>query len=142
VAAASAGNQSAEARPVAAQPTEGGPVIAQPAESLSRPESVAPEPEADEPEAATGQDAAEPEPQDRPEPVPGTAGPAAGDESALVISGQVTVVPGIARYHRSQCILIRFLGSDDLETMTRKAAEDAAFAPCRACQPDKDVADS
>jgi hypothetical protein len=110
---------------------------------VSRPESAAPEPEADEPEAATGQDAAEPEPQGRPEePVPGTAGLAAGDESAQGISGQVTVVPGIARYHRSQCILIRFLGSDDLETMTRKAAEDAAFAPCRACQPDEDAADS
>jgi hypothetical protein len=52
------------------------------------------------------------------------------------------VVPGIARYHRSQCILIRFLGADDLETMTRKAAEDADFAPCRACQPDQALAGS
>jgi hypothetical protein len=58
------------------------------------------------------------------------------------MGGRVTVVPGIARYHRGECILIRFLGADDLETMTRAAAEDAAFAPCRACQPDKLLADS
>jgi hypothetical protein len=51
--------------------------------------------------------------------------------------GLVTVVPGIARYHRAQCILIRFLGADDLETMTRSAAEDADLVPCRACQPEK-----
>jgi len=66
----------------------------------------------------------------------------AGDESPLGVSGQVTVVPGIARYHRSQCILIRFLGADDLESMTREAAENANFAPCRACQPDQALAGS
>ncbi len=115
-----------------------------------------PEPEVtEEPEAAAGPrpsapDAAGPGPQDKPEPVPATAGPATGDsagdsaldESALGGSSQVTVVPGIARYHRTQCILIRFLGSDDLETMTREAAENAALAPCRACQPDQGIADS
>jgi hypothetical protein len=53
------------------------------------------------------------------------------------MDGDVTVVPGIARYHRSKCILIRFLGDGDLESMTRAAAEDADFAPCRACQPDQ-----
>ena len=49
----------------------------------------------------------------------------------------MTVVPGVARYHRSGCILIRFLGDDDLEVMTRQAAEEAKFAACRACQPDQ-----
>ncbi len=53
------------------------------------------------------------------------------------MSAQVTVVPGITRYHRAECILIRFLGPDDLELMTRRAAEDAGCAPCKACQPDK-----
>ena len=110
-----------------------------------------PEPAAaEEPEAAgprpSAPDAGERAPQDKPGPVPAPTAPAAGDgatdEAALSISGQVTIVPGIGRYHRSQCILIRFLGSDDLETMTREAAEDAALAPCRACQPDKDMADS
>ncbi len=54
----------------------------------------------------------------------------------------MTVVPGVARYHRSECILIRFLGPDDLEIMTRQAAEADSFVPCRACQPDKLPADA
>ena len=35
---------------------------------------------------------------------------------------EVTVVPGVPRYHSSQCILIRFMGEDDLDTMTVAAA--------------------
>jgi hypothetical protein len=50
---------------------------------------------------------------------------------------QVSVVPGIARYHKSGCILIRFLGEEDLETVSRAAAEASGCAPCRACRPDK-----
>jgi hypothetical protein len=50
---------------------------------------------------------------------------------------EVTVVPGIARYHVPGCILIRFLGADDLEVMTRQAAEDAGCVPCKACRPEK-----
>jgi hypothetical protein len=74
--------------------------------------------------------------------VPAKAVPAeTGDNSALSMSGRVTVVPGIARYHRNQCILIRFLGDGDLETMTREAAEAAKLIACKACQPDKEVSD-
>jgi hypothetical protein len=47
------------------------------------------------------------------------------------------IVPGIARYHRTGCILIRFLGSDDLETSTVPEAKAQGCAPCRACEPDK-----
>ena len=50
---------------------------------------------------------------------------------------EVTVVPGVARYHRRGCILIRFLGADDLEIMTRQEAEEVKFMACRACQPDQ-----
>jgi len=50
----------------------------------------------------------------------------------------VFVVPGITRYHREGCILIRFLGADDLERMTRAEAETGDCVPCKACQPDKD----
>jgi hypothetical protein len=46
-------------------------------------------------------------------------------------------VPGIARYHKADCILIRFLSADDLEVMSRRAAEAADCAPCRACRPDR-----
>jgi hypothetical protein len=50
---------------------------------------------------------------------------------------RVLVVPGIARYHKSGCILIRFLGEEDLETMSQAAAEKSGCAACRACRPDK-----
>jgi hypothetical protein len=75
----------------------------------------------------------------------GTAGPAPardGDERGATEQGRadgnaVVIVPGIARYHRTGCILIRFLGSDDLETSTAQEAEAKGCAPCRACEPDK-----
>jgi hypothetical protein len=50
---------------------------------------------------------------------------------------QVTVVPGVARYHRAECILIRFLGEDDLETMPKQQAVSDGLTACRACQPDE-----
>jgi hypothetical protein len=43
----------------------------------------------------------------------------------------------VARYHRRECILIRFLGDGDLEIMTKQEAMDAKFVACRACQPDQ-----
>ena len=46
----------------------------------------------------------------------------------------VTVVPGVPRYHRSECILIRFMGDDDLQKMALEAAKEAGCTPCRACQ--------
>ena len=49
------------------------------------------------------------------------------------------VVPGITRYHKDGCILIRFLGADDLERMTKAEAEAADCVPCKACQPDKEA---
>jgi hypothetical protein len=49
----------------------------------------------------------------------------------------VSIVPGIARYHRGDCILIRFLTPSDLEFMTMQAAKAGGCVPCRACQPDK-----
>ena len=51
--------------------------------------------------------------------------------------GRVIVVSGVPRYHRPGCILIRFLGEDDVESVTREAAEASGCVPCRACQPDK-----
>ena len=70
----------------------------------------------------------------------GNAGPddgAEADADQSPMGGAVTVVPGVPRYHRRGCILIRFLGDDDLETMTRREAEAAGLVPCKACQPDK-----
>jgi hypothetical protein len=65
----------------------------------------------------------------------GAPGADAGGSSPL--DDQVTVVPGVPRYHRRGCILIRFLSDGDLETSTRRAAEAAGSVPCKACQPDK-----
>jgi hypothetical protein len=58
-------------------------------------------------------------------------------DAAAPLDDEVTMVPGVARYHRRGCILIRFLSDGDLETMTRREAEAAGSVPCKACQPDK-----
>jgi hypothetical protein len=103
-----------------------------------------PEPKVPEPVSASAEHAA-----------PGdaaVAGLEAGDESpagAAVRDGhaargpdtEVTVVPGITRYHRGQCILIRFLGPEDLHTMTLQAAETASYVPCKACRPEQVLAE-
>jgi hypothetical protein len=64
-------------------------------------------------------------------------GAAANDAGGAPLDGEVTIVPGVARYHRRGCILIRFLSDGDLETMTRREAEANGSVPCKACQPDK-----
>lgn len=53
---------------------------------------------------------------------------------------EVTVVPGVPRYHNASCILIRFMGDDGLEKMTLAAAQQAGCTPCRACLPDQEAA--
>lgn len=78
------------------------------------------------------------------------AGPADGGPSEphsasdagpeLGADDEVSVVPGIARYHKADCILIRFLSDDDLEVITRRDAEATGCAPCRACRPDRPLA--
>jgi len=62
----------------------------------------------------------------------GQAEPAGPDPSL-----EVTVVPGVPRYHNASCILIRFMGDSDLDKMTRAAAREAGCTPCRACLPDQ-----
>jgi hypothetical protein len=66
----------------------------------------------------------------------GQAASSAAEENRVPRDTTVTVVPGITRYHRDDCILIRFLGEDDLETMTLARAEETDCAPCRACRPE------
>jgi hypothetical protein len=63
---------------------------------------------------------------------PEAAEPAGPDPSM-----EVTVVPGVPRYHNARCILIRFMGDSDLDKMTLAAARDAGCTPCRACLPDQ-----
>ena len=47
------------------------------------------------------------------------------------------MVPGVPRYHNPHCLLIRFMGQDDLDQMTLGAARKAGCTPCRACLPDQ-----
>jgi hypothetical protein len=71
------------------------------------------------------------------------AGETAGSSGPPSVAGlaEVSVVPGIARYHRADCILIRFLGEDDLERMAPADAEAVGCVPCKACRPDQASAD-
>jgi hypothetical protein len=61
-----------------------------------------------------------------------------GDGVGRRLSGneQVTVVPGVPRYHVSDCILIRIMDDEDVQRMTADEAEKAGCTPCRACQPE------
>jgi hypothetical protein len=47
------------------------------------------------------------------------------------------VVPGIARYHKEDCLLIRFLAEEDLDTMSMAAAVAENLIACKACKPDE-----
>jgi hypothetical protein len=87
-----------------------------------------------EPDASAGSGPAEPAKAAAATDGGAAAGPATG------LDDQVSVVPGIARYHKADCILIRFLSEDDLEVMSRRDAEAAGSAPCRACRPERSPA--
>ncbi len=72
---------------------------------------------------------------------PASPGAGSGTSGLVGPAESVRVVPGIARYHRKDCLLIRFLGEADLQVMTRKDAAAGGCVPCRACQPDQAAAD-
>jgi hypothetical protein len=61
--------------------------------------------------------------------------PPAARDSEAAQQRQVTVVPGVPRYHTDNCILIRFMDDDDVQQMSLKAATEAGCTPCGACQP-------
>jgi outer membrane biosynthesis protein TonB len=89
----------------------------------------------------------EPEPEPKPEPEPEQALATEPDEPEepappvaeppVDLQREVTVVPGVPRYHTPDCLLIRFMGEDDLQKMTLGEARDAGCTPCRACLPDQ-----
>jgi hypothetical protein len=95
------------------------------------------------PVAATVGTAATPDPSPAARGTAANGSPADAHQAAAPDLGRrVTVVPGIARYHNADCILIRFLGEDDLETMTLGKAEESGCVPCRACRPEKELANA
>ena len=103
-------------------------------ETAARPESVEMKRE-QKPEPEPGPPAPQPEPAAAGS-SPGQAGDAQAD------AAHVSVVPGITRYHKSDCLLIRFLTAEDLEVMSRQAARDSGCVPCKACKPDQASADA
>ena len=78
----------------------------------------------------------EDEPADEATTITKAVAPASDAASDLEVT-EVTVVPGVPRYHRANCILIRFMGDSDLDKMTVAAAKETGCTPCRACLPDQ-----
>jgi hypothetical protein len=62
--------------------------------------------------------------------------PATAEGGAAPAAGLVTVVPGVPRYHRTDCVLIRFMPEGDVQMLSVTAAKDAGCTPCAACQPE------
>lgn len=104
---------------------------AEPADDATPSDETAPSDDASPPDAAAPDD--EPEPADDATTIAKAVTPGAAPASDL----EVTVVPGVPRYHKANCILIRFMGDSDLDTMTVAAAREAGCTPCRACLPDQ-----
>jgi hypothetical protein len=102
--------------------------------------STATEPAVSQPDAAAPESAAEPAAPAAPGAAAALAAPATAATSAapatIDLQREVTVVPGVPRYHNPHCLLIRFMGQDDLDTMTLGAARELRCTPCRACLPD------
>jgi hypothetical protein len=138
----------AERKPAEREPAEREPAEREPAERepAEQDKPAGPEQASAVAERAPAKDAAAAGLQRQDEPSAGSASStiaesATGDGHAAEDPGpEVTVVPGISRYHRSECILIRFLGAEDLATMTLQAAEVASYVPCKACRPEQELA--
>ena len=90
-------------------PGEPGPAPAEP-----EPESAEPEPEAV---------SADSEP-----PFADTQNPVPGDDL-------VAVLRGVRRYHRPDCVLIRFMPEGDIQRLPVAQAKADGCTPCAACQP-------
>ena len=105
--------------PPEAQQTQQLPVAAS---TATEPAPAQPDPVPAQPDAAT----------------PGT-GPVTPEAvpAPVDVEREVTVVPGVPRYHNPHCLLIRFMGQDDLDKMTLDAARKVGCTPCRACLPDQ-----
>jgi hypothetical protein len=142
--AASAGQEAPAKALAGPEPASREPAVDVPQAGAPRAEESAAEDSAAEESAAAGSPSAdsaaeepaaeEPAAEERADGEPAADRPAGKPAPGRI---EVTVVPGVARYHRSGCILIRFLGAGDLEIMTRQEAVEAKLVACRACQPDQ-----
>ncbi|HEU5387488.1 MAG TPA: hypothetical protein VFV73_16445 [Streptosporangiaceae bacterium] len=126
-----------EPSPAAAPPPGDDDAEPAPADEVTTVASTTPEADAGPADKAVPADEAAPA--DEPEPADDatTITKAAASASDTASDLEVTVVPGVPRYHKGTCILIRFMGDSDLDKMTVAAARDAGCTPCRACLPDE-----
>jgi hypothetical protein len=65
----------------------------------------------------------------------GSEPPGAAEGDAAPEAALVAVVPGVPRYHRTDCVLIRFMPEGDVKKLSVEAAKNAGCTPCAACQP-------
>ena len=65
----------------------------------------------------------------------GSEPPGAAEGDAAPEAALVAVVPGVPRYHRTDCVLIRFMPEGDVRKLSVEAAKDTGCTPCAACQP-------
>jgi S-DNA-T family DNA segregation ATPase FtsK/SpoIIIE len=66
----------------------------------------------------------------------GSEPPPAAEAGAAPGTGLVTVVPRVPRYHRPDCVLIRFMPEGDVQQLPVTEAREAGCTPCAACQPE------
>jgi hypothetical protein len=66
----------------------------------------------------------------------GSEPPSTAEGDAVPGADLVTVVPGVPRYHRADCVLIRFMPEGDVRKLSIAAAKDTGCTPCAACQPE------
>ncbi|HEX7161181.1 MAG TPA: hypothetical protein VF223_08080 [Trebonia sp.] len=106
------------------EPTPEEPTPGSDADHEADPADETAEPEADLDAASEPDAEAAAEPEDEPAAVP------APDGAALV-----AVVRGVPRYHKPDCVLIRFMPEGDLQKLTVPQAKADGCTPCTACQP-------
>jgi hypothetical protein len=101
------------------------PVAAVHADADAEPEPGHAEPEP-EPESAEP----EPEPADSEPPFADTENPVPGDDLMAVLRG-------VPRYHKPDCVLIRFMPEGDIQRLSAAQAKAEGCTPCAACQPEE-----
>lgn len=129
--------------PVGAAAETGATVIAFRSRKDPEPEEPSPASEADK-ETGPADATAEPEADRDADSEPGAeAASESEDESEDELAATptpdgaalVAVVRGVPRYHKPDCVLIRFMPEGDLQKLTVPQAKEDGCTPCTACQP-------
>jgi hypothetical protein len=60
---------------------------------------------------------------------------ATGEAEAALDPSLVAVIRGVPRYHKPDCVLIRFMPEGDSQKLSVAEAKKAGCTPCTACEP-------